>query len=118
MSEDEWGKIAGVVAEIISEDKGINKRDFMNHFKEHGIISDAGFNVFNSLIGDDYTKGDIEDILKATEEVIGDIKYVLDGYEKGKSPYLDEPGYKDFFENLKKTIKEEQNIIKKIKAKL
>jgi HEPN domain-containing protein len=118
MSEDEWGKIAGVVAEIISEDKGINKRDFMNHFKEHGIISDAGFNVFNSLIGDDYTKGDIEDILKATEEVIGDIKYVLDGYEKGKSPYLDEPEYKDLLGNLRKTVKEEQNIIKKIKAKL
>jgi hypothetical protein len=118
MSEDEWGKIAGVVAEIISDDRGINKKDFMNHFKENGIISDTGLNVFNSLIGDDYTKSDIEDILKATERVIVDIKHLLDDYEKEKAQHLDEPKYKDLLVNLRKVIKEEQNIIKKIKAKL
>jgi hypothetical protein len=69
--------------------------------------------VFNRLIGDDYTKGDIEDILKATEIVIVDVKYVLDLYGKGDLVLKATDA-----ENMRNLIKEEQNIIKKIKAKL
>jgi hypothetical protein len=85
----------------------------MKEYKQFGIISDASLNVFNRLIGDDFTKGDIEDILKATEKVIEDIKYVLDLYGNGDLVLKAADS-----ENMRNLIKEEQNIIKKIKAKL
>ena len=85
----------------------------MKEYKRSGILSDAGLNVFNSLIGDDYTKSDIEDILKATEMNIVDIKYILELNAAGGLPLKAAQ-----VEDMKNLIKEEQNIIKKIKAKL
>jgi hypothetical protein len=113
MPQEDWENISGLVAQIIAEDKGLNKSDFMKEYKQFGIISDASLNVFNRLIGDDFTKGDIEDILKATEKVIEDIKYVLDLYGNGDLVLKAADS-----ENMRNLIKEEQNIIKKIKAKL
>jgi hypothetical protein len=113
MPQEDWENISGLVAQIIAEDKGLNKSDFMKEYKQFGIISDASLNVFNRLIGDDCTKGDIEDILKATEKVIEDIKYVLDLYGNGDLVLKAADS-----ENMRNLIKEEQNIIKKIKAKL
>jgi hypothetical protein len=113
MPQEDWENISGLVAQIIAEDKGLNKSDFMKEYKQFGIISDASLNVFNRLIGDDCTKGDIEDILKATEKVIEDIKYVLDLYGNGDLVLKAADS-----ENMRNLIKEKQNIIKKIKAKL
>jgi hypothetical protein len=113
MPQEDWESISGLVAQIIFDDKGLKKSDFIKEYKQSGIFSDASLNVFNRLIGDDYTKGDIEDILKATEKGIEDIKHVLDLYDSGSLILK-----ADQAENMKKLIKEEQEIIKKIKAKL
>ena len=113
MPQEDWESISGLVAQIIFDDKGLKKSDFIKEYKQSGIFSDASLNVFNRLIGDDYSKGDIEDILKATEKGIEDIKHVLDLYDNGdlvlKASHA---------ESMRKLIKEEQDIIKKIKAKL
>jgi len=113
MPQEDWEGISGLVAQIIFDDKGLKKSDFIKEYKQSGIFSDASLNVFNRLIGDDYSKGDIEDILKATEKGIEDIKHVLDLYDNGdlvlKAAHA---------ESMRKLIKEEQDIIKKIKAKL
>ena len=113
MPEEDWENISGLVAQIIYEVKGLEKSDFMNHFKKSGIFSEATLNVFDKLIGDDYTKADIEDILKATEEGIEDMKYVLGLNLEGKLPIKSSQ-----VEQIKKAIKEEQNIAKRIKSKL
>ena len=113
MPQEDWERISGLVSKIIFVDKGLKKRDFMEEYKRSGILSDAGLNVFNSLIGDDYTKSDIEDILKATEMNIVDIKYILELNAAGGLPLKAAQ-----VEDMKNLIKEEQNIIKKIKAKL
>jgi hypothetical protein len=113
MSQDEWEKISGVVSEIISNIKNISKNDFMKFFKENGIFSDAQLNVFDTLIGDDYTKADIEDILSATEKGIEEIKYVLELNAEGNLPLKP-----DKVEIMKNVLKEEQAIAKRIKSKL
>lgn len=113
MPQEDWERISGLVSKIIFVDKGLKKRDFIEEYKRSGILSDAGLNVFNSLIGDDYTKSDIEDILKSTEMNIVDIKYILELNAAGSLPLKAAQ-----VEDMKNLIKEEQNIIKKIKAKL
>ena len=113
MPQEDWEKISGLVAQIIFEVKGLKKSDFMKEFKEYGIFSEATLNVFDRLIGEDYTKGDIEDILKATEKGIEEIKYVLELNEEGNLPL--KPAQ---IESMKNVIKEEQNIAKRIKSKL
>jgi ferritin-like metal-binding protein YciE len=85
----------------------------MNEFKQYGIFSEATLNVFNRLIGDDYTKADIEDILKATEKGIEEIKYVLELNADGSLPLKSAQ-----IESMKNVIKEEENIAKRIKSKL
>jgi len=115
MSQDEWEKISGVVSEIISNIKDISKNDFMKFFKENGIFSDAQLNVFDTLIGDDYTKADIEDISGKTEISIEDMKFILDLHAKGediqKIP-------KEDIEGMKRVISNQKDILTKIKSKL
>jgi hypothetical protein len=113
MPQEDWEKISGLVAQIIFDVKGLKKSDFMNEFKQYGIFSEATLNVFDRLIGDDYNKADIEDILKATEKGIEEIKYVLELNEEGNLPL--KPAQ---VESMKNVIKEEQNIAKRIKSKL
>ena len=113
MPQEDWESISGLIAQIIFVDKGLRKSDFMNEFKQYGIFSEAALNVFNKLIGDDYTKADIEDILEATGNGIEDMKYVLELNAAGSLPL--KPAQ---VEGMKNIIKEEQNMIKKIKAKL
>ena len=86
MPQEDWEKVSGLVAQIIFEVKGLKKSDFMNEFKQYGIFSEATLNVFNRLIGDDHTKADIEDILRATEKGIEEIKYVLELNAEGNLP--------------------------------
>ena len=113
MPQEDWEKVSGLVAQIIFEVKGLKKSDFMNEFKQYGIFSEATLNVFNRLIGDDHTKADIEDILRATEKGIEEIKYVLELNAEGNLPL--KPAQ---VQSMKNVIKEEKDIAKRIKSKL
>ena len=114
MPKEDWERISGLVSQIIFEVKDLKKSDFMKEFKENGIYGDAAMNVFEQLIGDDYTKADIEDILSATEKGIEDMKYLLDLHKETGHPPM-KPAQ---IEGMKNAIKEEQNMAKRIKSKL
>jgi len=109
ITEKEWENISGIVAEIIAEQKKITKNDFMKEFKEMGIFNQAGLNVFDAIIGNDYTKSDIEDILASTEFVIAEIENILNsgGGQNQKD-----------LEKFQTVLKNKDEIIEKIKAKL
>jgi hypothetical protein len=109
ITEKEWENISGIVAEIIAEQKKITKNDFMKEFKEMGIFNQAGLNVFDAIIGNDYTKSDIEDILASTEFVIAEIENILNS-GGGRNQ-------KDL-EKFQTVLKNKDEIIEKIKAKL
>jgi hypothetical protein len=55
MPEGIWNKIAGTVSEIIYNKKKISKSEFMKFFIDSGIYTIAGWMVFDSIIGNDYT---------------------------------------------------------------
>ena len=104
----------GIVAEIIAEQKKISKKDFMDEFRELGIYNQAALNVFDALIGNDYTKSDIEDILVSTEFTIGEIEKIVDGYKSfGTGKYKPED-----LKRFETVLKNKDQIIEKIKAKL
>jgi hypothetical protein len=113
MPEEDWKQISGLVASIIYDVKGLHKKDFMNKFKLVGIFTEAAMNVFDKLIGDDYTKQDIEELMERTENSIEDMKHVFDLQKRGLFPTD-----KSKFETLKGVIEDEENVIKRIKAKL
>jgi len=112
MPQEDWEKISGLVSQIIFEVKGLKKSDFMKEFKEYGIYSEASLNVFNSLIGDDYNKSDIEEIVSATEKGIEEIKYILDLAEEGTIKFDASK-----IRSMKEVISNEKEILRKIKAK-
>jgi hypothetical protein len=114
LPKEDWERLSGLVSQIIFEVKNLKKSDFMNEFKGNGIYGDAAMNVFEQLIGDDYTKADIEDILSATEKGIEDMKYLLDLHKETGHPPM-KPAQ---IEGMKNAIKGEQNILKRIKSKL
>jgi hypothetical protein len=114
ITEKEWENISGIVAEIIAEQKKISKKDFMDEFRELGIYNQAALNVFDALIGNDYTKSDIEDILVSTEFTIGEIEKIVDGYKSfGTGKYKPED-----LKRFETVLKNKDQIIEKIKAKL
>jgi hypothetical protein len=113
MPQDDWEKISGLVSQIIFDVKGLKKSDFMKEFTEYGIFSEASLNVFNRLIGDDYTKEDIEKILAATEKGIEEIKYILELHKEGALSFKPEK-----VESMKNVVKSEETILQKIKSKL
>jgi hypothetical protein len=81
----------------------------MKEFKEMGIFNQAGLNVFDAIIGNDYTKSDIEDILASTEFIISEIENILNtgGGRNQKD-----------LEKFQTVLKNKDEIIEKIKAKL
>ena len=113
MPVEDWEKISGLVAQIIFDVKGLKKSDFMKEFTEYGIFSEASLNVFDRLIGKDYNKEDIEKILAATQKGIEEIKYVLELNEEGALPL--KPAQ---VESMKSVIKNEEDVLKRIKSKI
>ena len=114
MPEEDWKQISGLVATIILDVKGLHKKDFMNKFKIVGIYTEAAMNVFDKLIGDDYTKQDIKELVAKTESGIDDMKHIYEIHQKGISTISD----KNRLELLKGVIKDEENIMKMLKSKL
>jgi hypothetical protein len=68
MTPQEWEEISGEVSKIIFDDMGFTSDTFLDFFKENGIYSDSAWNVFHSVVGEKYTKQDMESIIKATNE--------------------------------------------------
>jgi hypothetical protein len=78
MSQKSWEKISGTVAKIISENTGLKKEAFMRIFMENGIYVPATWNVFDSLIGKDYTKQEMEAIRDSTMEGIEEMTSLIE----------------------------------------
>ena len=66
MTAQEWEEISGEVSKIIFDDMRFTSDTFLSFFKENGIYSESAWNVFYSVVGDKYTKQDMEEIIKAT----------------------------------------------------
>jgi hypothetical protein len=78
MPQEDWEKISGIVAQIIFEDKGLKKEAFMKIFMENGIYVEATWKVFDSLIGKDYTKQEMETIGDSTMEGIEEMANLIE----------------------------------------
>jgi hypothetical protein len=81
MTVDDWERIAGIVSEVIFEDQNLSKSQFMDIFRKNGIYTKATWNVFDSLIGNDYTSKDIETIKDVTMDGIEQMEALLE-YKK------------------------------------
>lgn len=78
MPQEDWENIAGIVSEIIFTDKGLSKSQFMKIFKGNGIYTEATWKVFDTIIGEDYTKDDMEEIETAVKRGIEDMGILLE----------------------------------------
>ncbi len=115
MPQEDWERISGLVSQIIFEsNKKLTKSAFLSEFKETGIFTEATLNVFDKLIGKDYTKEDIEAILLSTEKAVEDIKYLLELYDQGAFPIKD----KEQHATMKKVVANEKEMLDRIKSKL
>jgi hypothetical protein len=113
MTEEDWKKISGTVAQIIYEVKKLKKSDFMQVFKDSGIFTEAALNVFDRLIENDYTTQDIEKIIKVTENGLQDMEYVIELYKDGTLP----PDAKNM-EKIKNVLENKDTVIRKLKDKM
>lgn len=94
MDESQWEDISSLVTQIISELKGLGPGDFMKIYKGSGsssgggIYSDASWNIFDKLIGENYTKDDIETMYKENVEGFASLEYILDEIKNGAFPHI------------------------------
>lgn len=80
MPEGIWNKIAGTVSEIIYNKKKIPKSDFMNFFLDTGIYTIAGWRVFDSIIGNDYTTSEMNNIKEQSIYGWEGLEFFIDEY--------------------------------------
>jgi len=83
MPQEDWERISGIVSQIIFEDKGLTKGAFMKIFKENGIYVEATWNVFDSLIGKDYTKEEMKEIGDSTKSGLEAMAELLEIEDSG-----------------------------------
>ena len=106
MTMEEWEMISGEVSKIIFDDMGFKSSTFLDFFKENGIFSEAAWNVFHSVVGEDYTNEDIETIIKATTEGFDTFQDLIEFSKRGAlkmgKPELD---------LMKKTIADKDQIL-------
>ncbi len=114
VDETEWEKISGIVSLIIKETEGLRTSNFMEFFKENGIMTDSGWEVFKKIIGDDYTKSDMEQIYDHTLEGFDSIDYVLDSVENGEMSNVSP----DMVRKFKEIKANKSKILRKIEEKM
>ena len=94
MTESQWEEVSSLVTQIISELKGLGPDDFMKIYKGSGsasgggIYSDASWNIFDKLIGNNYTKDDIETMYKENMEGFDSLEFILDEIKNGAFPHI------------------------------
>lgn len=114
MKQEDWDQISGEVSRIISDQMGMKKSDFLNFFKDNGLFTDATWNVFDEMVGPNYTADDMREILKATEEALDDMELVLLVYSKKKKSNLGDSNVSA----VKEVVNNRDDIIKAIKARI
>lgn len=113
VSPEDWEQISGVVSEIIFIEKKLSKNDFMAIFRAHGIFSLATWKVFDSIIGKDYSKDDIE---KIGESVKRNMKNMEDLMELKNQGVLDLK-QKDAI-NMEEIIKNKKDVMAEITKRI
>jgi hypothetical protein len=87
MSNDAWEKISGVVAKILAGENNLTNKTFMKCFIDSGILTEAAWNIFDSIIGKDYTEEEMKEIKDSTIFHIDNFMDVLDKVNKGIVKY-------------------------------
>jgi hypothetical protein len=113
VSPEDWEQISGVVSEIIFIEKKLSKNDFMMIFRAHGIFSLATWKVFDSIIGKDYSKDDME---KIGESVKRNMKNMEDLMELKNQGVLDLK-QKDAI-NMEEIIKNKKDVMAEITKRI
>lgn len=106
---EDWEQISGVVSEIIFIEKKLTKEEFMKIFKQHGIFTPATWKVFDSIIGNDYSKDDMEAIMKAVDHNIKSMESLIE---------LNNQGMLDLFPKDMETMKQIINNKKEVFAEI
>ena len=83
MPQEDWERVSGIVSQIIFEDKGLTKDAFMKVFIRNGIYVEATWNVFDSLIGKDYTREQMMEIQESTEDGVNAMQELLEVDDAG-----------------------------------
>jgi hypothetical protein len=108
-----WEKALQISSDIIKEDSDIKIRAIIDVFKGSGIITENGLAVFKSMVGDNYTKGDAEDIILRSEKTFKDIENLMELYDEGAITNL-----KMDYDLLKNILKTQDQIISKLRKEL
>jgi len=113
MSPEEWEEISGDVSRLIFDEMGLKPSDFLDFFKENGIFTESMWNVFDEIIGNNYTKKDMEDIYNASLEGYDDIEVIYQMYKKKGMGIKKEDA-----EVLKDVIDRKEEFLNAIKARI
>jgi hypothetical protein len=113
IEEGEWERISGIVAVILKDTQNLKPAAFLKLFKENGIMSESGWNVFKKVVGDDFTPDDIKEIYNKTVEGLETMEYVLELSSKGQMKLKAEE-----VETMKKCVDNKDQILERIKSKM
>jgi hypothetical protein len=86
---------------------------FLDFFKENGIYSDAAWNVFHSVVGEKYTKEDMERIIKATNEGFETFQDLIEFAKRGALKMG-----KVELDLMKKTLAEREEILDRARKQM
>jgi hypothetical protein len=87
LSNTAWGKIAGSVSRIAANESNLSNKLFIKCFIDSGILTEAAWNIFDSVIGKDYTREDMEAIKDSTIFHMDNFIYILDKVGAGIVSY-------------------------------
>jgi len=87
VSNTAWGKIAGSVSRIAANESNLSNKLFIKCFIDSGILTEAAWNIFDSVIGKDYTREDMEAIKDSTIFHMDNFIYILDKVGAGILSY-------------------------------
>lgn len=77
ITQENWLKICGLVAEILQKQLNIKDKEFTQYFKENGIVTESDLKIFQHVVGKNYTPEDAAAIKAATEENMDIADFIL-----------------------------------------
>jgi hypothetical protein len=85
----------------------------MKVFTQHGIFSEATWKVFDAIIGDDYTKEEMEEILSSIERNLEGMGFLIRDNDNGDVQLT-----KKVRDNIESILADRDVIIRRIKDRI
>jgi hypothetical protein len=114
ITRDNWLELSSAVSSITVSDEKLSYSNFIKYYSKNGIVSTAGLEVFNTVVKENYTGDQINEIYEASVKSFKSIEQNMKFASSRFATHITEEDKKSW----SKSLENKDYIIKQLESKL